>query len=616
LDAEFEAWIERIRTAQNTGGGWSPVRPCEFESSGDGDFQILDDGAVLLSGDVPDAVEYTFTLAPNQKTVRGIRIEALTDDQLPGKGPGRGDAKRTNFILSEVVCELVTRDATETITLTDAKADFSQAKWDVANAIDGDRKTGWAIAPQFGKPHWAQFLFEQPLDLEESEGQLRVTLVQDYGQGRVIGKPRLSLYLGDPVLYDCDEGVLRLATGKVIKPAQRVKLRAAFESNHQQLQRLDKEIVAMQAQLRELKPDSTLVMVEMDTPRATHVMKRGDYENLGEQVQPASPDVLPKFDAVEKTGDRRELAQWLTCRDNPLLARVTVNRWWASFFQAGIVTTLEDFGSQAEEPSHPELLDWLAFEFIDSRWSMKHVHKLIVMSNTFRQSARVTPAALAADPTNRWLARGPRLRLPAELIRDNALAMSGLLSVKMYGPPIMPYQPENVWRSVGRNQPKWKSAEGEDRFRRGVYVIWKRAAPYPSFVNFDAPDRSSCTVNRPRTNTPLQALTLLNDPAYAEMALAYADRILDESEDRTDEGRLRYAFRLAVSRSARATEIEVLKKLLDDERKWLARHENMVKARVRVPFAGMQLKTADQQELAAWFAVANALLNLDETMSQ
>ena len=208
------------------------------------------------------------------------------------------------------------------------------------------------------------------------------------------------------------------------------------------------------------------------------------------------------------------------------------------------------------------------------------------------------------------------MRLAAELIRDNALAISGLLSDKMYGSPIMPYQPDNVWRSVGRNQPKWNSAEGEDRFRRGVYVVWKRAAPYPSFINFDAPDRSSCTVSRPRTNTPLQALTLLNDPAYAEMALAYADRILAESEETTDEGRIRYAVRLAVARNARPEEVAILQRLLDDERQWLATREQTVKDRVQVPCAGMRWKCDDTNELAVWFTVANALLNLDETMSQ
>jgi hypothetical protein len=357
-------------------------------------------------------------------------------------------------------------------------------------------------------------------------------------------------------------------------------------------------------------------MVEMEQPRETFVMIRGDYENLGPKVEAGPPDLLPIDASIKQTGDRLELARWLTSPSNPLLARVTVNRWWAGLFGAGLVKTPEDFGTQGEAPSHPALLDWLAAELIESGWSMKHIHKQIVMSETFQQTAQVTGELFEADPENRLLARGPRFRLPAESIRDNALAISGLLSTKMYGAPIMPYQPDNLWRSVGRNQPKWIAATDENRFRRGVYVIWKRAAPYPSFINFDAPDRGSCTVNRGRSNTPLQALTLLNDPAYVEMALALADRVLAESPADSDEVRLNYAIQLALARNATSREIEILKDLLATERKVVASDPQVVKSRTKVPFDGMTLRTKDTTELAAWFAITNTLLNLDETMTQ
>ena len=311
-----------------------------------------------------------------------------------------------------------------------------------------------------------------------------------------------------------------------------------------------------------------------------------------------------------------ELAEWLTSPENPLLARVTVNRWWAELFGVGLVETPEDFGTQAADPSHPKLLDWLSSELIDSGWSMKHVHKQIVMSATFCQESRVSQELLAADPDNRLLARGPRFRLPAESIRDNALAISGLLSTKMFGPPIMPFQPDNIWRSVGRNQPKWKAAESDDRFRRGIYVICKRAAPYPSFINFDAPDRGSCTVARGRSNTPLQALTLLNDPAYAEMALAMADRVLTESPSDGDDDRLNYALQLAIARKPSTYEVSLLGELLRSERKRIASDKSLVAKRTKVPFSAMKLQCDDLDELAAWFAVTNAILNLDETMSQ
>ena len=552
----------------------------EILESGDESFEILDDGAVLLSGDVPDKVTYTFTFDVAGETISGVRIDALTDDAIPGGGPGRGDPKRSNVILNELVVEAIGDGESRRVKLTDPVADFSQQNWDVAGAIDGDPKSGWAFSPQFGKPHWARFTLTEPIRPDDGVRKLRIRLIQNFGRGRVYGKPRVTLHHGDPRLREIDEA-----------------------------------IAAARQELKRIEPDTTLVMVELDSPRDTFVMERGDYESPGEQVDPGTPSVLPWDDSIERTGDRLELARWLTSPANPLLARVTVNRWWAELFGTGIVSTPEDFGSQAESPTHPRLLDWLACELIDSGWSMKHVLKQIVMSSTFRRSSRVSSEVLAADPDNRWLARGPRFRLTAEFVRDNALAISGLLSDRMTGAPVMPFQPDGLWRSVGRNQPKWVTAADADRFRRGVYVVFKRAAPYPSFVNFDAPDRASCTVQRPRTNTPLQALTLLNDPAYAEMALAFADRVLLESPGDSDRDRLDYAFRLAVTRPPTANELDILNGLLRRQREALAGDADAVKRRTEVPFGGWQPETADRDELAAWFAVTNALLNLDETMS-
>ena len=619
-DAEFDRWLAGLRRSGD--GQWQSIVPEKFESSGDEEFTIQEDGAVLLTGSVPDTVEHIFTLAPTADElgesgeITAIKLDVLTDDAIPGKGPGRGDAKRSNIILSELTCELVKDKETVSVALQDPAADFSQGGWNVAGAIDGDRKTGWAIAPQFGKPHWASFVLSAPIQFDSHADRLRVTLAQYFGRGRVIGKPRISIYSGDTTYLNLDASIRKLAAKEKPSKADRKKLRKEFDKHNPQLRKLDREIAQAKKQLEQVKPDTTLVMLELDEPRETFVMIRGDYENLGDPVAPSTPAVLPRPDSLPTSGDRLEFARWLTCDENPLLSRVTVNRWWAEFFGTGLVNTPEDFGTQGEDPSHPQLLDWLASELIDSGWSMKHIHKLIVMSDTFQQTSRITPELSAADPGNRWLARGPRFRLSAESLRDNALAISGLLSDKMYGPPIMPFQPENIWRSVGRNQPKWTAAQSEDRFRRGTYVVWKRAAPYPSFINFDAPDRGSCTVNRGRSNTPLQALTLLNDPAYAEMALAMADRILLGSPSQDDESRIGYAVRLALAREASTYEISLLKDLLDSERRVLQRDETLVAARTKVPFKGMRLRTKDGNELAAWFAVANVLLNLDETMSQ
>ncbi len=615
-EEEFQGWLASLREHNRQEVAWQTVVPERFETTGGETFAVLEDGAVLLSGSVPDTVEHVFTLAPQVGPITAIKLDALVDESIPGKGPGRGDAKRANFILSEIVVELVTDEGTTRLELEDPVADFSQNKWDVGRALDGSRQTGWAIAPEFGKPHWASFKLAEPLTLQNPTDRLRVTLAQYYGRGRVIAKPRLSVCTGDPGMLNVDEAIKQLAAKETLTPAEKNKLRDAFDQQNPRLGELDRQIAGLAKQIRQLEPDTTLVMVELDQPRETFVLTRGDYEQPGEKVEPGTPAALPSPPAIERTGDRLELARWLTSPDNPLLARVTVNRWWGQLFGMPLVSTPEDFGTQGEAPSHPQLLDWLASELINSAWSMKHVHRQIVTSAAFRRSARVTSELLEVDPDNRLLARGPRFRLAAELVRDNALAISGLLSSDMYGPPVMPYQPDDLWRSVGRNQPKWEAAQNDDRFRRGVYVIWKRAAPYPSFMNFDAPDRGTCTVKRPRTNTPLQALTLLNDPAYAEMSLALADRVLAGAPEATDASRIDYAIRLAVSRHATPQEIELLEKLLTEERATLAGDPQTVAARTKPPFDRMKLQTQDKTELAAWCAVANVLLNLDETMTQ
>ncbi|MGI9474056.1 MAG: PSD1 and planctomycete cytochrome C domain-containing protein [Rubripirellula sp.] len=615
-DKEFDAWLARLNASDAE--AWQTVIPVDFETNGGEDHQVLPDGSVLLSGNVPDTVEHTFRIAPEADVITAIRLDVLTDDSIPGSGPGRGDAKRTNIILNEFSCELLGNKVPAEIMLQDATADFSQKGWDVGGAIDGDRKTGWAISPQFGKPHWAAFEFANPLAFDSKTQRLQVTLGQYYGRGRVIGKPRLSIYSGDTAFLHLPDAIRKLARKPAAKLAksERRKLRVEFDKHNPRLKKVDREIAKVKKAAEMVRPDTTLVMEEMQTPRETFVMIRGEYENLGEAVKASTPTVLPTDETIERTGDRLELARWLTSPKNPLLARVTVNRWWAQLFGTGLVTTLEDFGTQSDDPSHPLLLDWLASELIESGWSMKHVHKQIVMSDAFQRSPAMTQAMLELDPTNRYLSRGPRFRLPAESIRDNSLAISGLLSDKMYGPPIMPYQPDNIWRSVGRNQPKWVAAKSEDRFRRGAYVVWKRAAPYPSFINFDAPDRGSCSVNRGRSNTPLQALTLLNDPAYAEMALAMADRVLQDSNASDDTSRIRYAVKLAIAREPNGTELSILLRLLESERATVEQNEESSLARTKVPFAGMQIHSTDRKELAAWFAVTNALLNLDETMNQ
>jgi len=316
---------------------------------------------------------------------------------------------------------------------------------------------------------------------------------------------------------------------------------------------------------------------------------------------------------VSQKPTRLDLAKWLVSRENPLVARVVVNRWWAEFFGHGLVATPEDFGIKGEPATDPALLDWLACEFMDNGWSMKKMLRTIVTSAAYRQSSKATPELLARDDQNLLYARGPRFRLDAETIRDNALAIAGLLNLKRGGLPIRPYQPDGLWVKVGGQRYDYEVSPGDEKFRRGLYVVWKRGAPYPSFVNFDANARMACRVKRPRSNTPLQALTLMNDPVYVEAAMAFAKRVLVEKSSASEPERITHAFRLATGRAPRAEESGALAKLLSAER--AARTADAKGAK---EFVGkFELPNGvSAEEFAAWYAVAAALLNLDETISK
>jgi hypothetical protein len=355
---------------------------------------------------------------------------------------------------------------------------------------------------------------------------------------------------------------------------------------------LTKQLRKVDQQLGQVKKVQSLVMQELAEPRPSAMFNRGVYTDRGEPVQPGTPAILQSEPAPSTAPRTRlDLARWLVSRDNPLVARVVVNRWWAEIFGRGIVGTPEDFGIKGEPPTHPELLDWLAVEFMESGWSMKAVLRRIVTSATYLQSSRITPELLARDDQNKLLARGPRLRLDAETIRDNALAIAGLISLNQGGPPIRPPQPDGLWDKVGGEKYDYVVSPGEEKFRRGLYVVLKRGSPYPSFVNFDASARMACTVKRSRSNTPLQALTLLNDPVYVEAARAFAKRIVAEQPEGDVAARLRYAFRLAVAREPKAGELQTLQSLYQSE-------------------------CGAGGDAAAWNAVATTLLNLDETITK
>ena len=357
----------------------------------------------------------------------------------------------------------------------------------------------------------------------------------------------------------------------------------------------DQEFKAKEARLRELENGrarliSTLVMAERKEPRETHLHIKGDFTRKGKLVFPGVPSVLHKFPDRENP-NRLDFARWLVSRDNPLIARVIVNRVWQQYFGKGIVETENDFGTQGLPPSHPQLLDWLAVEFMDSGWSLKRLHRLIVTSSTYRQSSKHRPDLVVKDSGNRLLSRQNRLRLDAELVRDAGLAVSGLLTDVIGGPSVHPPQPDGVM-SLGQVKRVWKTDTNENRYRRGMYTFFFRATPHPALAVFDAPDSFSACSRRLRSNTPLQALTLLNDEGFFEFAQSLANRVLHEAPE-NDADRLNHAFRLCVSRPPQQGEIASLRKLLDIER-----------------------KESGSSEHGAWISVARVLLNLDETITR
>jgi hypothetical protein len=362
---------------------------------------------------------------------------------------------------------------------------------------------------------------------------------------------------------------------------------------------------------------STMVMMELGKPRDTFVLGRGDYRNKTEKVTPGVPAILPPLSKDEKV-DRLTLAKWLVDPNHPLTSRVAVNRFWQMYFGHGIVKTVEDFGSQGEPPVHPELLDWLATEFIRSGWDVKAMQKLIVTSATYRQSSRVTPELREKDPENRLLARGPRYRMPAETVRDNALAVSGLLNDEVGGRSVLPYQPPGLWEEMafgdGFSMQEYVQSHGKDLYRRSMYTFWKRTVPPATLATFDAPDREKCVARRAVTNTPLQALVTLNDPTYVEAARAMAGRTLREGGKDLN-GRIAYVFRLALARKPSAQETKVLRDLLSGQLINYRKDKKAAGELLRVGESVVDDKI-DQSELAAWTMVASAILNLDETVTK
>ncbi|MDA1235666.1 MAG: DUF1553 domain-containing protein [Acidobacteria bacterium] len=357
---------------------------------------------------------------------------------------------------------------------------------------------------------------------------------------------------------------------------------------------------------------TVMVMDELTPPRQAHLLKRGSFDAPGEPVNPGIPASLGSLPEGDPNS-RLTLARWLVSRDNPLTARVTVNRFWQMMFGVGIVKTVEDFGSQGEWPTHPELLDWLAVEFIESGWDVKGILKTMLMSATYRQESTVTPELLERDPENRLLARGSRLRLPAESIRDQALAVAGLLEERLGGPSVKPYQPAGLWTELS-NWAEYEHDRDEGLYRRSLYTFWKRTIAPPAMVTFDSAARETCVVRETRTNTPLQALDLMNDVTYVEAARRMAERMIREGGATPDE-RLDFGFRLATARAPEAMEREIL---LASFRRFIDRYQTSPQDAESFLSAGESPRPddLDATEHAAYTAVASLILNLDEAITK
>jgi hypothetical protein len=387
--------------------------------------------------------------------------------------------------------------------------------------------------------------------------------------------------------------------------ARAMELAAYYRTIDPELAAIRERLTEKRGQLAAVQPPTTMVMVELPKPRENFVMLRGAFNQKGKPVEPNTPAALHPYPQAAPR-NRLGLARWLVDRANPLTARVTINRHWEVFFGRGLVQSPEDFGSQGEKPTHPELIDWLAAEWMESGWSMKTLHRMIVQSATYRQASRQNEESARRDPNNELLSRGPRMRVEYETLRDMALACGGLLSQKIGGPSVMPPQPPGVWEnSFGfYDLPdfRWKESTGADRYRRGLYTFLRRTALYPTFAMFDAPSRDVCSVKRPRTNTPLQALATLNDPVFVEAARALAQRALSEVSGDTH-AKVQFLFRVCTSRAPRASEVDRLVALY-------------MKTLERCQTSSQGQSTESTSEQRAWTVIANVVLNLDEVLTK
>jgi hypothetical protein len=629
-------WEQRMEAAilnPNLSSIWNVLRPTSVRSTGKMGFQTLPDSSVLVTGENPLNDVHTIELPIVAERVQSILLEAMRHPSLTDNGFAR--SYDGSFVLSGFEVELNRPgESPQKLKIRKAVTDSERNAWPIQASLDNNPDTGWSIEPASkGETHHALFVLDQPMEVQAGCALTIRLRYESKEEQSIIGRFRLAFNprdrdeLDSPIWLSADV-IKAFKTPLADRSAeQQQQLVDAFIQSS-----LDPELAStrqrLEASLRELEglieqsSVTVMVMKQSEKPRDTFVNLRGAYDKLGEQVFAAIPSSLPQPVRIprETSLNRLDLARWLVASENPLTSRVAVNRYWQMYFGNGLVKTTEDFGNQGELPSHPELLDWLATEFVSLQWDVKAMQRLIVTSATYRQSSKVNAELLEIDPENRWLARGPRFRLAAHFIRDSALAASGLLVPTIGGPPVKPYQPAGLWEGVAginSNTTRYRQDSGQSLYRRSLYTYWKRAVPPPSMMIFDAADREVCSVKRRLTNTPLQALNILNDPTYIEASRWLASLALNKigTGQGSDSSRITWLFRKVLARSPDTTELSRFESSIQQFRQHFEQAKESATQLMAVGESAVdsKLKTT---ELAAWTTLASVILNLDETLTK
>ncbi|MEI6534025.1 MAG: PSD1 and planctomycete cytochrome C domain-containing protein [Verrucomicrobiaceae bacterium] len=619
--AEWEATLRKQGEAESP--RWEKLVPGTVTSEGGATLTAQADGAYLASGPNPASDTYVLMIKMPAAQVSAFLLEVFPDPSLPTQSIGR--APNGSFVLSEFEIFVKKADNTEPvkIPLARVEAEYSQQGYDIKNLLAPAEGKGWAVdAVTLKQPRKALFVPEIPL---ESGAKVIVKMKQQAIAQHNIGRFRLSastqpaaqLALNTKTALSSVRAILDKPEAERT-PAQKAELEKVFRASvaGPVKQAEDAHVHAKKAKEETDKMIPTsMVMKELDKPRDAFILTRGEYDKPGEKVNMATPVALPPMPPGTPL-NRLGLAMWIVDPQNPLTARVWVNRIWSKFFGTGLCKTTENLGTQSEWPSHPEFLDWMATEFIRMKWDMKAFQKMIVMSATYRQSSKITKDLLERDPENRLLARGPRFRLTGEIVRDQALAVSGLLVPKIGGPSVRPYMPEGVWDETSKygDLRGYKHATDDGLYRRSFYTIWKRTAAPPTMTIFDAPTREICTIKRSRTNTPLQALALLNEVTFTEASRALAEKMMKQGGGMPEQ-RIAYGYKCATAHTIDDASLKTLLKGLNDRMNYFKSNAEDARKLIAQGESKPDAKL-DPVELAAYTTSAEILLNLDRVVAR